>query len=104
MHRYFVDLWIMCRQGDGTTKKFLVEIKPASKKLPPRKGITKRDDVFLREVIEYQTNQLKWEAAEAYCKKNDWGWIIWTEEQLLPPLQKFKASRPKKLAPRRVKR
>src|ERR1700751_4675035 len=37
MHRYFMDLWIVARQPDGTTKKFLVEIKPKSKMSPPRK-------------------------------------------------------------------
>ncbi len=96
MHRYFMDLWLATRQADGTIQKFLVEIKPASKKLPPRKTPGKRDDVFLREVIEYQTNQLKWEAAEIYCKKNGWKFIIWTEAQLVPSMQKFQPVKQRK--------
>lgn len=95
-HRYFMDLWIVARQADGTFKKFLVEIKPSSKKLPPRKSAGKRDDVFMREVLEYQTNQLKWEAARAYCKSHGMEFIIWTELELIPPLAKFKPAKAQK--------
>lgn len=84
MHRYFMDLAVEVMQADGTMKKFLIEIKPEAKMHPPKRGTTKRDDVFVREILEYKTNQLKWDAARAFCKKHGMEFIIWTEKDIFP--------------------
>lgn len=98
MHRYFMDLWISARRPDGTTRKFLVEIKPKSKLTPPKKTANKKDESFLRELNEYLTNQKKWEAARAYCKERDMDFLIWTEDVLLPSAGKFPGKAARKRA------
>lgn len=81
VHRYYVDCAAMIRQKDGTVKKFLIEVKPMSQVLPPKKQVrnTKR---YLAETATYLVNQAKWKAAMAFCEKNGWEWQIITEKEL----------------------
>jgi hypothetical protein len=77
MHRYFMDLKIKFSNG----KTFLVEIKPKSQTLEPkRKGRTTKK--FLAEVMTYAKNQSKWNAADALCQSRGWTFAVWTEDHL----------------------
>jgi hypothetical protein len=80
-HRYFMDIWCRVQAADGTISERLIEVKPASKKIPPKvqKRQTKR---YLTEVAEYIKNQAKWKAAYKYCKERGWTFHIFTEKEL----------------------
>jgi hypothetical protein len=80
-HRYFVDFACMVEKKDGTHDYFLVEIKPASQRVPPkyRGRITK---TYLEESATYAKNQAKWKAAAEFCKQKGWQFIILDEYDL----------------------
>lgn len=75
-HRYFVDLWVMLENG----KRFIIEIKPSSKLVKPRKTAKKKDSTYLSQLKEYHTIQIKKAAAEAYAKEYGMEYKIWTEK------------------------
>lgn len=73
-HRYFVDIKYTTAQGT-----YLVEIKPKSQTLPPKKP-SRQTKRFLAEAHTYVKNQCKWKAAEEYAKDRGWHFVIWTED------------------------
>lgn len=81
IHMYHVDFSVMFRTREGQVRKALVEVKPMSQVLPPKKQVrnTKR---YLAETATYLVNQAKWKAAMAFCEKNGWEWQIITEKEL----------------------
>ena len=80
-HRYFVDFFVKSRKADGSTSSFLVEIKPASQTVPP-KYPGKQTKRYLTETMTFMKNQAKWKAAEEYCRKKGWSFVILTEKHL----------------------
>ena len=74
VHRYFPDLFI--EYGDG--RKVVIEIKPASQTIQPKK----KGKRYLRESLTYIKNVSKWQAAKEFCRKNDLDFEIWTEHTL----------------------
>ena len=76
-HRYFVDLKITFSNG----KTFLIEIKPKSQTILPKKP-ARQTRKFLLEVMTYTKNQCKWHAAEAYAHQRGWEFEVWTEDSL----------------------
>tara|TARA_B100000287_G_scaffold261920_2_gene246469 strand:+ start:59 stop:502 length:444 start_codon:yes stop_codon:yes gene_type:complete len=76
LHRYFVDLLIEMTDG----RVFLVEIKPKSQTVPPKKR--KRTKKYVNEVLTYAKNNDKWEAANAFANHKGWKFQVWTEETL----------------------
>lgn len=77
VHRYFVDFWIRLRSGGV----FLVEVKPAREKVPPRQP-RRRTGRFLLEAATYAKNQAKWEAAREYAADRGWRFEVWDENDL----------------------
>tara|TARA_B100001113_G_scaffold267163_1_gene221952 strand:- start:5297 stop:5560 length:264 start_codon:yes stop_codon:yes gene_type:complete len=77
MHRYFVDIYLLHKNG----KKYLVEIKPKFQTVPPKtpKRKTKK---YLNEVKTYVKNMSKWEAAEKWSIDRGYKFQIWTEDTL----------------------
>ncbi len=75
-HRYFVDLKFTTAQGT-----FLIEIKPKSQTLPPKKP-SRQTPRYLAEAATYVKNQCKWKAAEEYAKDRGWQFSIWTEDTI----------------------
>lgn len=80
-HRYFVDFYVEARAPDGSIKKMLIEVKPASQTQPPKspKRKTKR---YISEVMTYGVNEAKWKAAREFCKDKGWEFQIITEAEL----------------------
>ena len=76
-HRYFTDLMIEFENGD----RYVVEIKPKSQTQPP-KTKKSRSRKYLKECATWAKNSSKWEAAEAWCKKNGYTFTIWTEDTI----------------------
>ena len=83
-HRYFVDFWIRYRDRNGTLRACLIEVKPHSQTMEPRKKEdgTKPTRRYLKEVMTWGVNQAKWEAATQYCLDRKWEFKILTEKNL----------------------
>lgn len=78
-HRYFVDFLVKIKKADGTTRNYLVEIKPDEQTRPPKKTKSK---YYQSQCMEYVKNQEKWQAARAWAAKNDCEFIVMTEYTL----------------------
>ena len=81
-HRYFPDFLMMVQNNSGELKRYMVEIKPESQTLPPKKR-SRNTKSYLTELATFSVNTSKWAAAEAWCKKNNMEFIIMTEKHLL---------------------
>lgn len=80
-HRYFVDFWIKLRNTKGEIKRYIVEVKPdryTREPVIPKKK-TKQ---FVAEVVQWNINQAKWEAARKYATVHDCSFILITENDL----------------------
>lgn len=79
-HRYFPDFIARIR-GENAEKVMILEVKPKAQTKPPKpqNQITKR---FLTEMMTYQVNKTKFEAAEQFCAKQGWEFSIITEDDL----------------------
>ncbi len=79
-HRYYVDNYVVIREGEKITK-YLVEIKPyAQTQRPTTKYRQKRHIIYDQK--QYIVNQCKWEAAKKYCAGRDYSFLILTEREL----------------------
>jgi hypothetical protein len=83
-HRYFVDFWVRYRDKNGNLKACLIEVKPHSQTMEPRKkeGSAKPTRRYLNEVMTWGVNQAKWKAATEYCLDRNWEFKILTEKHL----------------------
>ena len=80
MHRYFPDFIAHVKQKTGKEKTIVIEIKPERQtKKPIQKRQTKR---FLEEAATYAINQEKWRAADIFCQKEGWEFMVLTEKDL----------------------
>jgi len=89
VHRYFPDFWVRKKAPNGVIEDVLIEVKPSSQCKPP--SISKKNTPkgrvsrrYLNEVKTWGINSAKWEAAEAFCRKKDWKFVIMTEKDLTP--------------------
>ena len=80
MHRYFPDFIARVHQKTGKEKTIVIEIKPEKQtKKPIQKRQTRR---FLEEAATYAINQEKWRAADIFCQKEGWDFMVLTEKDL----------------------
>lgn len=79
--RYFVDSFIVLKEGD-TTNKYLIEIKPAKQTRPPVPSRYRNKKNLLYEQTMWNQNQAKWTAAREWAKRHDAEFIILTEKEL----------------------
>lgn len=80
-HRYFPDFIVSMRTSKGIVKMML-EVKPYSQTLEPKKTKGKREKTFMNEVMTYTKNQAKWNAANVFCKDRGWIFRIITEKEI----------------------
>ena len=80
-HRYFVDNTIAIREGDKIIK-YLIEIKPKKQTIPPKPSNRKKRSTVIYESNRYVQNRAKWDAAEKWCKKRGYKFLILTEDEL----------------------
>lgn len=83
IHRYFVDNYIVLKEGDKI-KKYLIEIKPHKQTLAPVPSKKKKKATVLYETTQWAVNQAKWEAAKKYANDRGAEFIILTEKELFP--------------------
>ena len=81
VHRYFPDFYVEKKNKDGKIHKLLIEVKPNKETQAPKvpKKITPR---YISESVTYAVNSAKWNAADAFCQKQGWKFIIMTEDHL----------------------
>ena len=76
-HRYFIDLKIKFKNG----RTVLVEIKPKSQTVPPKKP-SRQTKKYINEVMTYVKNEAKWKAASKYAQDRGYHFEIWTEDTM----------------------
>lgn len=81
-HRYFVDFYAHIKPKRGEEYETLIEVKPFSKTLEPKRTKGKSKRVLQEQYTEYAKNTAKWEAAEKFCAERGWKFMIWTEREL----------------------
>jgi hypothetical protein len=81
VRRYFPDFFVEAIGNDGKVKKILIEVKPVAQTKQPTttKRKTKR---YLTEVMTWEQNQAKWQAATKYCEAKGWTFRIMTEHDI----------------------
>jgi hypothetical protein len=77
-HTYFMDFIVITKEK----KVILIEVKPHSQTIPPRKTQTKTEQRLLLETKTYLVNRAKWKATEEYCEKKGWSFLILTEKNI----------------------
>ena len=83
MHKYYPDFIIEKQNKNGTDKVCIIEVKPKKQTKPPKKP-KKKSKNYINECIRYTINLEKWDAAEIFCKKRNWDFIIITEDDIFP--------------------
>lgn len=81
-HRYFVDNFVYFKIADGSTKKFLIEIKPSGQTVKPESSGNKRKSTILHEQLTWIVNQAKWEAAKKWAKDRNVEFLVLTEKDI----------------------
>lgn len=80
-HRYFPDFIVRTKKRDGNLETYMIEIKPEIQTKSPEKR-SKRTRKFLNEIATYSVNQAKWRAADIYCQKKGWKFMVLTERDI----------------------
>ena len=84
LHRYFPDFYMKVRQADGSTKKFIVEVKPKAQTKEPVKNPKRKTRKWFGEVKNWGINQAKWKSAQEYCKDQGMEFKIFTADHINP--------------------
>ena len=84
IHRYFPDFYMKVRQADGSTKKFIIEVKPKSQCKQPVKNPKRRTTKWFNEVKTFAINQAKWKSAREFCEDKGMEFKIFTEDHSNP--------------------
>ena len=84
IHRYFPDFYMKVRQSDGSTKKFIIEVKPKSQCKQPVKNPKRRTTKWFNEVKTFAINQAKWKSAREFCEDKGMEFKIFTEDHINP--------------------
>ena len=79
--RYIVDNVVHLKNGNTVTK-YLVEIKPYAQTIPPKPHGNKKQSTIIYEQYTYAKNKSKWLAAEQWCRKKGYKFLILTEREL----------------------
>jgi hypothetical protein len=82
MRRYFPDFKIKKKLENGNEEINIIEIKPRKQTIKPIMKTKKPTKSFLNEMQTYIVNTQKWDAAEKYCNKNGYKFMILDEYSL----------------------
>lgn len=80
-HRYFPDFMIQKRTASGAIQNVLIEIKPYTQTKPPNTP-KKRTKKYLNEILRYEINKAKWNAAMEFCSRSGMSFQLITENEL----------------------
>jgi hypothetical protein len=80
MHKYFPDLVMEVQDNNKITTRYVVEIKPFKETIPPK--TSKKSQQLFEATKTFVVNSAKWAAADQWCVKNNFKFIILTEKEL----------------------
>lgn len=80
--RYFPDFFVKTKDKWGNITRHIIEVKPSKECKPPQKKGKKKYQTLLTEKETWSKNQAKWKAAQDYCRKRDYKFLILTEKDL----------------------
>ena len=80
-HRYFPDFIVRIKENTGDVKTKVIEVKPFKQTEKPERG-KKRKATYMKECATYVVNQAKWKAAENFCSKKGWEFLVLTEKEI----------------------
>lgn len=84
-HNYYTDVYCEVLDKQGKIKKYLIEIKPSSQTVVPKKPkINNRKAMrnYMYEMKRYIQNKNKWKAATAFANAHNMEFKIITEKDL----------------------
>lgn len=80
-HRYFPDFISITLNKNKEKIVTVIEVKPDKEQFPPsKKG--KKKSRYLKEALDYEVNQSKWNAAKKYCDSKGWNFFVMTEKHI----------------------
>lgn len=79
VRKYYIDFYAKIINEKNEIESYLFEVKPKKFTQPPKE---RKSNAYIKEVKEFLKNQAKWQAAELYCKENNFKFKIITEENL----------------------
>lgn len=79
--KYYTDFIVKIRTSEKVFTA-IIEVKPHKQTLPPKYTNRKNKKSLMYEHKTWETNKAKWQAAEEFCKKRGWKFIIMTEKDL----------------------
>lgn len=82
VHRYFPDFLIKVKERNGSTKTYVIEVKPKRQTKPPQRKSKKVTKSFINETKTFEVNKAKWRAATEWCKDRRLEFKIITEDEL----------------------
>ena len=86
-HKYYVDFYVKTKSPTGIIQERLIEVKPKKQTIPPNKiniKAVKKPTArrYINEVMTWQVNNSKWQAAKEYCENRGWLFQLMTEEDI----------------------
>lgn len=82
IHRYYPDFYIKVLDKNGSTAKYLIEVKPKKATVPPNDNPKRKTVAWRKEVLLFLKNQAKWKAAKNFCEDRQMKFLILTEDHL----------------------
>jgi hypothetical protein len=81
LHHYYPDNIVQIKEGERVTN-YIVEIKPSKQVAPPQVSNRKSQQRVIFEQVQFAVNTAKWKAAEQWCSKAGFKFLILTESEL----------------------
>lgn len=81
-HTYYVDFYVKVKEKDGSTTKYIIEVKPKAQTVEPKREHYKSQRSYVNARNTWIVNSAKWAAAKAYAKQNGMKFEIYTEDQI----------------------
>lgn len=83
--KYYPDFFVEQINKAGQLERVLIEVKPHKETIAPvkpKRKTTKTENRYIKEIVTFQTNSDKWNAAQVWCNKNEWRFLIMDEYSL----------------------
>lgn len=82
--KYFVDFIAKVKKADGSQKVVLIEVKPKSQTVQPKKTGRMSEKTYETALKTWLTNSSKWEYAKKFCAEKGWEFIVLNEDHIFP--------------------
>lgn len=80
--RYIMDFYVKYKDKNGKIHEEIIEVKPYSQTIPPKKTKKKKQSTILKENTDWMVNTSKWQQAKIYAQQRGWRFRIITEQEI----------------------